>query len=52
LAGEDVTLYGFEWRNPHPEKVIRVLRILASDSGTAAALIVPAITGISGGGVG
>jgi hypothetical protein len=46
-SGEDTTLYGFEWRNPHPEKAIRALRVIASDAGTDAALIVAAITGIS-----
>ncbi len=46
-SGEDVTLYGFEWANPHPEKEIKTLRIKADDSATDAALITAAVTGVT-----
>ncbi len=45
-AGEDVTLYGFEWANPNPGKRIKTLRIQAEKSATDAALITVAVTGI------
>ncbi|MCD4699602.1 MAG: beta-N-acetylhexosaminidase, partial [Phycisphaerae bacterium] len=46
-AGQDVTLYGFEWANPHPDKEIETLRIKADESATDAALITVAVTGIT-----
>jgi len=44
--GEDVTLYGLEWTNPHPEKQVRSVSIVAVDSGTNASLLVAGITAI------
>ncbi len=42
-CGEDVTLYGFEWVNPHPEREVVRLEIAAlPDSGDAALLLVAA----------
>ena len=45
-AGEDVTLYGLEWVNPHPEAEIRAIRVCASDAASDAALMVVGITGV------
>jgi hypothetical protein len=47
-AGEDVTLYGMEWTNPHPEKEVASVRIGSADSGTDASLMVAAITAVKG----
>ncbi len=46
-AGEDVTLYGFEWANPNPDKEIKTLRIRANEATTDTALITVAVTGIT-----
>ncbi len=46
-TGEDVTLYGFEWANPNPDKEIKTLKIQADESATDAALIIAAVTGIT-----
>ena len=43
-TGEDVTLYGLEWTNPHPERKVRSLCIEALENGTNATLIVAGIT--------
>lgn len=45
-TGEDMTLYGFEWVNPHREREIRAIRICASESAGDSALMVVAITGV------
>jgi hypothetical protein len=42
-GGEDVTLYGLEWANPYPEKVVESIRVEAVESGTTASLIVAGI---------
>jgi hypothetical protein len=41
--GEDVTLYGLEWTNPHPRKKVQSVRIRALDAGANASLIVAGI---------
>jgi hypothetical protein len=46
--GEDITLYGLEWVNPHPGREIEALSISAAESRTDTGLIVVAITGIAG----
>ena len=46
-AGQDVTLYGFEWANPNPDKEIKTLRIQADDAATDASLITVAVTGVT-----
>lgn len=43
-TGQDATLYGFEWRNPHPHKRIRALLLKASEQANSAAVIVAAVT--------
>jgi hypothetical protein len=42
--GEDVTLYGMEWLNPHPEVVVASVCIASADTGTHASLVVAGIT--------
>ena len=42
--GEDVTVYGYEWANPHPEKELVSVRILSEDSQTDASLMVAGIS--------
>jgi hypothetical protein len=42
--GEDVTLYGMEWLNPHPGKKIQSVCIASVDTGTNASLAVVGIT--------
>ena len=42
-GGEDVTLYGMEWVNPHPEREVQSVYIRAAEA-SAAALIVAGIT--------
>jgi hypothetical protein len=42
--GEDVTLYGLEWTNPHPERVVESICVEAVENGTNASLIVAGIT--------
>ena len=44
--GGDVTLYGFEWVNPEPEKRIRSIRAEALDAGVQCALLFFAVTGV------
>ena len=46
--GEDITLYGMEWTNPHPEKVVVDVRIVGADNGTDASLLVAGITTVKG----
>jgi hypothetical protein len=46
VDGEDVTLYGMEWANPHPEKEVSSVRIVSADSGTDASLLVAGITAL------
>ena len=46
--GEDVTLYGMEWTNPHPEKQVASVRIVSADSGTDASLVVAGIAAVKG----
>jgi hypothetical protein len=48
--GEDVTLYGMEWLNPHPEKTVRSVRVASLDTGTDASLMVAGITVVKAGG--
>ena len=48
INGEDVTLYGMEWNNPHPEKELASVRIVSADSGTDASLLVAGITAVKG----
>ena len=42
--GEDVTLYGYEWINPHPDKEVTSIRIVAEDTRTDASLMVAGIS--------
>ena len=44
--GEDVTLYGMEWSNPHPEKEVASVRIGAVDSATDASLLVAGMAAV------
>ncbi|MDY7011415.1 MAG: family 20 glycosylhydrolase, partial [Planctomycetota bacterium] len=46
-CGEDVTLYAFEWANPHPDKEIKTLRIKADDAAGETALITAAVTSVT-----
>lgn len=46
-TGQDVTLYGFEWANPHPDKEIKALRIKADEAATDVALITAAVTAVT-----
>ena len=50
--GGDVTLYGLEWINPHPDKVIGAVRIEALKSGGDCSPIVVAITAVTSAGNG
>ena len=45
--GEDITLYGMEWSNPHPEKDVASVRIVAVDSATDASLVVAGIVAVT-----
>ncbi|MBT4500433.1 MAG: hypothetical protein HOC74_22080, partial [Gemmatimonadetes bacterium] len=45
--GEDITLYGMEWSNPHPEKDVASVRIIAVDSATDASLVVAGIVAVT-----
>jgi hypothetical protein len=45
--GEDVTVYGLEWTNPHPAKEVRSVLIRAVDAGSNTSLIVAGITVIA-----
>jgi len=45
-TGEDVTLYGMEWTNPYPDRVIQEIEVSAADSGTDASLILVAVTAV------
>ena len=44
MEGRDVTLYGYTWRNPHPERKVVSVTLEASDS-TDSAVILLALTG-------
>ena len=44
-TGQDVTLYGYEWINPHSEKTIRRIKVSAGED-TDSALILVAATGV------
>ena len=44
--GEDVTLYGMTWTNPHPEKEVTCVRIASAEAGTDASLMVAGITAV------
>jgi hypothetical protein len=44
--GEDVTLYGLEWVNPHPEREIASIRVEAGEGAGDAALLLVAATAI------
>jgi len=45
LEGRDVTLYGYVWENPHPERRITSVTLEASDS-TDSAVLLLALTGM------
>ena len=45
--GGDVTLYGMEWNNPHPEKEVKSVRIAAIDSCTDASLLVAGMAAVT-----
>jgi hypothetical protein len=45
-AGQDVTVYGYEWINPYSEKTIRTIRISASEEAADSALMLLAATGV------
>ncbi|MGI6209858.1 MAG: family 20 glycosylhydrolase, partial [Anaerolineae bacterium] len=44
--GEDVTLYGYEWPNPHPDKEVIGLAVSVPDGAGDAALILVAATAV------
>ena len=46
-AGEDVTLYGLEWINPHPGRAIRSVALEATEAAGCAALLLAAITRVT-----
>ncbi len=50
-AGEDVTLYGLEWVNPHPERAIRTIGVEAGPAAGDALLLLVAVTRLLAGGV-
>ena len=47
ICGEDVTIYGLEWANPHPEKKIKTLHIKAAPTALDTALITVGITAVN-----
>ena len=44
MAGDDVTVYALEWRNPHPDREIQSIRIAAADPDAEVALMVLGMT--------